>query len=157
MNIVSLNWLVKSAKVGKPLSCQAFLLLHDENAEQQYNFSMRMTLVRADRMRRHKTALLDGWFVYVCKGVAGNKAPPQKEMRLIIEVAGGQWLSESNLKKEVDHSNVLVITSDENFKKQVSTKVVARALDNGAKKKPTSWLFNCIMTQELIDLPTKDD
>ena len=95
--------------------------------------------------------MLSGWYVHVCKGVAGKKAPPEKEMKLIVEQGGGVWMPTLTPKAlgGVDLSRMLVITSDPEVKKQVSLKAVENVLKKGAKKNTTSWLFGCIMRQRI--------
>jgi hypothetical protein len=150
-NIVDLEWLIKSAKAKEALPATGFLLVNDTEAESKYEFSMKDTLARGHDMRQKGEKLLGGWWVHVCKGVAGNKAPPEKELKLIVEVAGGFWLPSLTAKTlvDVDLSRLLVITSDPEVKKQVSTKSVADALRSGAKKQTTKWLFDILMKQKL--------
>jgi hypothetical protein len=145
-NVVHLDWLIKSAKGRNVLGVNEFLLLRDRAAEKKYNFNMRDSLRRRKEMRMSETTLLGGWGVYVCHGVANNKAPPENELKLIVEAAGGVWLS-----KPGDHqaSHTLIITSDPETKKQITSKAVSAPLKQGAKKYPVSWLFDCIMSQKL--------
>ena len=151
-NIVRLEWLEMSAKAGKPLPCDKFLILGDKQAEKQYQFTMRRTLKKVRSNFGSESFLLNGWKVHICGGVAGNKAPPEKELKLIVEAAGGSWTpSLSKIRKET--ARLLVITSDPEVKKQVSASEVAVALRNGAQKRTTSWLFHAIMTQ-VLDLIT---
>jgi hypothetical protein len=153
-NIVNKQWLLDSSKQGRFLPCDNFLILNDTEAEAKYDFSMRDTLERISSNIEQDTHLLGGWWIYVCKGVAGNKAPAEDELRLIVEAAGGTWLSSLNASgmKDVDVSRLLVVTGDPESKKQLSPKLVASALSGGAVKRATSWLFHAVMTQHL-DLP----
>jgi hypothetical protein len=149
-NIVSLDWLKKSASRQEALPCDEFLVLDDREAEEQYKFSMRETLERIKSNVKNGSYLLDGWHIYVCAGVAGKKAPPEEELRLITEAAGGSWISSpSSITASPDH--VLIVTSDPETKRQVSTKAVTSLLKKGASKRTTSWLFRAMMTQE-VDL-----
>lgn len=154
-NIVNKQWLLDSSKQGRSLPCDDFLILNDTEAEAKYDFSMRDTLERISSNIEQGTSLLGGWWIYVCKGVAGNKAPSEEELKLIVEAAGGTWLSSLNPSgmKDVDASRLLMVTGDPETKKQLSPKPVASALRSGAVKQTTSWLFHAIMTQHL-DLPT---
>lgn len=149
-NIVNVDWLVKSGKANEALPADEFLV-DDKEAEKKYDFSMEESVKRGNSMRENGEKLLSGWYVHVCKGVASNKAPPEKEMKLIVEVAGGEWLPSLTPKttKDLDTYQLLIITSDPEQKKQISTKGVAAALQDGATKKTTSWLFGCIMKQKL--------
>jgi len=150
-NIVNLDWLVKSNAAHRALPSEDFLILDDNEAEKQYKFVMKQTLNRISSFAERGTSLLAGWHVFSCKGVVGNKAPPEKEFRLIIEAAGGKWLpslSASSM-KGLDISHLMVITSDPETKKQTSLKAVASALANGAAKLTTSQLFHAFMTQKL--------
>ena len=138
--------MIKSAKKKNVLAAHDFLLLKDRAAEKRYNFNMRETLRRRKEMRMSEQTLLGGWGVYACQGVANNKAPPENELKLIVEAAGGTWLSSPS-----DHTalNTLIITSDPEAKKQTSSKAISTAIKQGAKKYPVSWLFDCIMAQQL--------
>mmetsp|Transcript_826 Transcript_826/g.1350 ORF Transcript_826/g.1350 Transcript_826/m.1350 type:complete len:569 (-) Transcript_826:425-2131(-) len=158
-NIVSMKWLNDSAKKRKALATRNYLLLNDKVAERTYTFCMRETLRNGDRLRRENRTILDGRSIYVCKGVAGNKAPKEKELKLIIDAAGGQWVSSllqlKNLEGHGDRndgdSSAIIITSDPPSKGQLSNKDVARSIKNGATNCTTSWLFNCLLRQEIKD------
>jgi hypothetical protein len=152
--IIHMDWLFKSAKARRPLPCNAFLLLEDINAEKQYDFSMREALQRGDELRGKGEFLLSGYWVYVCKGVAGNNAPPAKELELIVDAAGATWLSSISARtmKGVDASKLLIITPKSPTKKKAKTaeaKDVEKAVKNGASSHPASWLFQCIIKQSL--------
>jgi hypothetical protein len=147
-NIITSDWLLHSANVGKALETDKFLVLDDEKAEKMYNFSLRKTIDRIRSNINNGNLLLDGWSVYVCKGVAGHKSPPEKEFRLIVEAAGGKWL-DSLKASNTSATKTIIITSDPEPKKQISTKDVTTALKSGALKKTTTWLFHSTMTQEL--------
>jgi len=153
-NIVTKDWLIKSSKAGKALPCAKFLVLHDAEAEKLYDFSMRQTLKNISSNLERGTFLLDGWWIFVCKGVAGNKAPSSEELQRIVEAAGGSWLVllTPSATKDVNPSRLLLITGDPETKKQLSSKPVASVLHNGASKRTTAWLFHAIMKQQL-DLP----
>lgn len=79
-NILGMGWLEASAKEQKILSTDNFLLLNDREAEKRYGFSMKETISLGILARRKKGGVLGGWSVYVCSGVAGNKAPNMKGM-----------------------------------------------------------------------------
>ena len=146
-NIVRLQWLIESHAANELLPCEDFLAL-DKVAEKKYSFSMKKTLsIIGSRIDSDTPRLLEGWSVFVCKGVAGNQAPDAKELRLMVEAAGGSWLS-SVTKKGLDFSKLLIITSDPEESKQVSMKTVSGALENGAAKRTTSWLFDTLMKQD---------
>ena len=147
-NIVRLQWLLESHAANELLPCDDFLAL-DKVAEKKYIFSMKKTLsIIESRIVNDTPLLLEGWSVFVCKGVAGNRAPDANELRIMVEAAGGSWLS-SWTKKGLDFSKLLIITSDPEESKQVSVKAVCGALENGAAKRTTSWLFDTLMKQEL--------
>lgn len=150
-NIITSDWLLQSCNAGKALKTDKFLVLEDDKAEKQYNFSLRKTISRINTNIKNEKYLLDGWSVYVCNGVAGNKSPPEKELRLIVEAAGGKWLASLSSKSSVVSSkNTIIVTSDPESKKQISSKDVIAALKSGAHKKTTAWLFHAMMTQELV-------
>lgn len=154
-NIVTLNWLTESAKSGKALPCSNYFILDDKEAESRYGFSMKKTLDRVRQNIKHGTPVLGGFAVFVCKGVAGNKSPPENELKLIIEAAGGEWVSSLsallNARNDNSRRGFLIITSNdpEDRTKQLKIRAVASALKHGAVAKSTSWLFQIMMTQQL--------
>ena len=118
---------------------------------------MRATLKRAEKMRAEGTSLLGTCSVYVCAGVAGNKAknnktPPMTEFRLIIEAAGAKWIKSLPATKSGFSSVIILVSKCEaEAKKQMKVKNVAAALNSGAICKTTEELFHCIMTQQFDD------
>jgi hypothetical protein len=159
-NILTLDWLVQSARCHQPLDGRPFRIAQQHPtttaaAEAMYHFSMRTTLRNIARHLERGTLLLQGWSVYVCPKVAGHKAPPVDEFRLIVEATGASWLdSLSPGRREVEATltTVLLITSDPPTKSQLATKAVKDALQKGAIHRSTTWLFHAIMTQE-VDSP----
>lgn len=150
-NVVSMKWLNDSAKKRKALSTRGYLVLHDKEAENIYSFSMRETLRNGDRLRKQGKTLLDGRRVFVCKGVAGNKAPKEIELKMIINAAGGRWVSSLSQLNGVASETAIIITSDPPPKSQLSNKEVVKAINNGISHFSTSWLFNSLLCQELKD------
>ena len=162
-NILHHDWLIQSSKVKKPLECFPFLL-RDENAESKYNFSMLETVKNRHELRQLQTEefcddsnclLLGKYYVCFSKGVAGNKAPPSKELGLIVHAAGGTILrslsekSMSNLKEIPHPCNILIVTSDPATSAQMSDKVIMKWNEIGANIVTTTWLFDCIMRQKI--------
>jgi hypothetical protein len=150
-NIVSMTWLDDSGKKRKALSTRKYLVLNDTEAERKYKFNMRTTLQNGDILRQEEKTILNGRNVYVCKGVAGNKAPPEGELKLIIDAAGGKWVTASSSLKQLDADTAIVITSDPPAKGQLSNKDVFKAVKAGIRHYSTSWLFNCLLCQEFKD------
>jgi hypothetical protein len=148
-NIVTIDWLVQSAKKGVVLPCVDFRV-QDHRAEQAHNFSMSRSLQNLDRHLRKGVLLLSGWSVFVCPGVAGKKAPPTNDFRLLVEAAGAIWLASISM-PDLNMTKVVVITSDPEMKAQQKT--TATAVNKGASKRTKTWLFDAMMRQE-IDLPT---
>lgn len=150
-NIVDLGWLTACGKVKKALPVEDYLLTDDKEAEAQYDFSMATSLGNAAEMREKGKRVLSGWFVHVCKGVAGAKAPPEQQMKMIVEQAGGTWQSGISQKAlaDVEFSRFLIITSDPETKQQSSTQSLKNAVRGGASKQTTGWLFSCILKQEI--------
>lgn len=150
-NIVSVDWLTESCKAKQVLPADNFLLVNDKKFEKKCNFEMRSALESSAELRKKGKKVLSGWSVHVCKGVAGEKAPPEQEMKLIVEHAGGVWTPSLSQKKlaDVDLSKIVIITSDPEVQKQASVKPVKNVLDKGAKKATTSWLFDTLMRQEV--------
>lgn len=152
-NIVDLEWLVQSAKQRKVLSSKNFQLVNDKKAEAQYKFSMHSSLQRAGVMRASGQTLFGGYSLFCCRGVAGNKnrgnmTPPSKEFRLILESAGGAWLSSLPNKEDLTGTVIIVSKVQSEAKKQLSTKKMAEALEKGAVAKTTEDIFHSIMLQE---------
>lgn len=79
-HILDMGWLEASAKEQKILSTDKFLVLNDREAEERYRFSMKKTIASGLVARRERGGVLGGVFVFVCSGVAGNKAPSTKGM-----------------------------------------------------------------------------
>jgi hypothetical protein len=157
-NIVGLQWLLKSAKAKRALPSKAYLLLDDAGAEKQYRFSMRETLIQADGMRANGKALLTGYSVHVCSGVAGkdtknNKTPRLGEFKLIVEAAGASWMSSlpEPSKTGVDCSKIILISSKiaKEAKTQLSKNGAPDAIKHGATTISTEELFHRLMTQSL--------
>jgi hypothetical protein len=170
-NIITLDWLIQSAEAQKPLECTRFRILNKKNyyrtMEQQYNFSMRTALNNVLRRwpvhgdSTGTTALVfDGWSIYVSVNVAGHKAPPMNEFRIIIEASGAIWLSSitktTGRKQQNDDGTdrkSLIITSDPPTKQQLSQNIhVQQALQRGAIHRTTTWFFHTIMMQEIDTL-----
>ena len=74
--------------------------------------------------------------------------PPSKEFRLILESAGGTWLTSLPSKKDFSGTVIIVSKLQNEAKKQVLTKKVAVALEKGAVSKTTEEIFHSIMLQE---------
>ena len=150
-NIVDLEWLTASIKAGKALPADKFLLVDDEEAESRYDFSMKTSLENAAKMRQNGRKLLTGWFVHVCKGVAGSKAPPEHEFRLMVEQGGGTWVPSlaQRALADIDCNQLLIITSDPDKAGHAKTKAVKNAVANNARTRTTTWLFGCFMRQEI--------
>jgi hypothetical protein len=150
-NIVELKWLKDSAKAGSVLSADKYVV-SDKAAEKEYGFSMKETIARIRQRLETNDPVLNGKLVFVCKGVAGNNAPKEIELRCIIEAAGGQWLSQLKKRSEGDEMDRLVIITSSDAKaagNQVQKKDVADAIQHGAQYKSTLWLFDGMMRQKL--------
>ena len=109
-------------------------------------------------MRSKGESLLGGLDVHVCSGVAGNKqkgnmTPPAKEFRLIVEAAGGKWLTSvpDVKKKGVDCTKMILVVSkvEKEATKSLKSKRAADAKANGAISMTTEQLFASMMTQQL--------
>lgn len=146
-NIVSLEWLISSAKAGSALPCDDFLVLDDHVAEKKYDFSMSETLSRVKMFVERDRYLLDGISIFVCDGVAGNKAPPLDELRMIVEAAGGRWLTLLDFWDGDSKLTIITSADASNQKKQERQRVVSSAVRDGASLKSVSLLFRCIMRQ----------
>ena len=153
-NILNLDWLTKSSKAKEALDPKEFLLLNDTAAEKTYDFSMKETLKNGKAVRNQRGGLLGGWSVHFCKGVAGKKAPPEHELRLIVAAAGGTFLKTASARatKDVDASKMIIITSDPATAAQKADKDVKRLTSQGAKIFTTKWFFHSIITQHLSEI-----
>ena len=80
--ILSIEWLEQSAASQRVLDTDGYLLLNDREAEKRYNFSMEETIRHGTLARKKRGGVLGGWSVYICAGVAGNRAPTMKELHL---------------------------------------------------------------------------
>lgn len=149
-NILHSDWLWQCFKERKLLPSTHFLLLSDRASEKKYGFSMKQTL-RNGQERRSEGGLLFGWKVFVCQDVAGRKAPQEKDLNLIINAAGGEVLSASQIplspSDKPDH--VIVLTSDPPLQSQLDDKSATKLADEGAGWFTTTWLFDCILHQKL--------
>lgn len=149
-NILHMDWLSSSQRQGRFIETRPYLLLLDRTAESNYSFSMKETLLNGEQ-RRNEGGLLAGWSLYFAKGVAGNKAPKDDELQLIVSSSGGAIID--CLTSETDLSNVIVITSDsktlpELSEQQLQEDYVAQA----AEVFSTSWLYQVIIHQKLSGL-----
>lgn len=149
-HILSLDWLNDSYKKKSAQPCSHYLLLNDEVAESNYSFSMKAT-IREGKQRRLEGGLLAGWSLLFCQDVAGNKAPKEAELRMIVSAAGGTFIDYSDipLVEDIDRTHVLVITSDPPLPHQTENPATKAIADSGAGFFSTTWLFRCIMQQKL--------
>ena len=150
-NIVSIAWLDDSARKRKALSTSDYLVLGDVEAERKYHFNMRQTLQNGDSLRQVGETILNGRNVFVCKGVAGKRSPPEDELRLMIDAAGGIWIRDASRLNRFRGEEALIITSDPPAEGQLTSKGVANAVRKGIRHYSTSWLFNCLLSQEFKD------
>ncbi|KAL7453021.1 hypothetical protein ACHAWC_007105 [Mediolabrus comicus] len=162
-NILTIDWLEQSAKEQKVMDATPFLLLGDRGdreAEKTYGFSMADTLkngkvARQDRggngkvARQDRGGVLGGWYIYICNGVAGNKAPSAKELKLLVDAAGATLLPSLSEKYVVDFAKTIVITSDPATKNQQKERGIDKV--SSANQKTTSWLFHTMITQTIDD------
>jgi hypothetical protein len=138
-NVVSLKWLEDSARQRKVLSTSPYLVLNDTVAEQLYKFDMRQALQNGDALRLQGDTLFRGRHVWVCPGVAGHRAPPEEELKLMITAAGGLWIrSSSNLKLYHDSNTKLNEKDDSTTKLRTKTR----------KTKKTSNILNPTTTKD---------
>jgi len=80
--ILSIEWLEQSAASQRVLDTDGYLLLNDREAEKRYEFTMEDTIRNGILARKKRGGVLGGWSVYICSGVAGNRAPTMKELHL---------------------------------------------------------------------------
>lgn len=153
-NIVSLQWLLDSSKSKTILDPGHYLLLQDKSAESRYGISMKRTLLNGVE-RRKDGGLLAGWNILFCDGVAGNNAPSEYELELVVRSAGGRVIRSNQL--PIDDSDVarktIVIASHPLLAEQISSSEIIQVIAHGAGlPQTTKWLFDCIMHQKLIGL-----
>jgi len=154
-NILHLNWLNDSFKAGEVLKCSKYLLLKDKAAEKKYNFSMKTTIKNGSEARE-KGGIFADMFVYFCKGVAGNKAPSIKELEIMVSSAGGTFLKVLP-KSNVDTKIILIVTSDPATEAQKREQRVMKMIEGGGHLVSTTWLFQCMIAQELMAFPVDSD
>ncbi len=146
-NILSVEWLEKSSIKQQLLDTHDFLLLDNKAAEKTYNFSMRES-IRNGILARKKGGLLGGWCVYICSGVAGNKAPSVMELTLIIEATGARVITSLNESDSLVPHNTMILTSDPSTEAQRNEYGVREMERFGAQLVTTTWLFQTILTQQ---------
>ena len=148
-NIIHVDWLWQCFKKRKLLPCSRFLLLSDRVSEKRYSFSIKQT-IRNGQERKKEGGLFFGWKVYFSEGVAGHKAPAEKDLNLIVKAGGGDILTKLDLVSEIgDRAHVIVITSDPPLQSQIDDAEATKLADNGAGRFTTTWLFDCILHQRL--------
>jgi hypothetical protein len=149
-NILKIDWLEDSFRRRTLLNTSHYLLLNDAKAENSYSFSMKQTLIEG-KERRSEGGLLSGWKFLICDNVAGNKAPKEEDLRMMIEAAGGEWLSSCQVPVPIsgDPTHVIVITCDPALPSQIADEKAAIAADSGAGFFTTKWLFDCMMHQKV--------
>lgn len=152
-NIMRLEWLEDSYKAITIMAPNHYLLLNDRAAEKSYSFSMKMTL-REGNERRNEGGLLYGWKILVCDGVAGNRAPKESELHMMIKAAGGKLITTDDIPipVEEDPTHVIVLTSDPATPDQRDNEKAQVAAENGAGFFTTSWLFDSMMHQKLFGI-----
>ena len=151
-NIVNIDWLEQSFQQQQLLDPNDFLHVHDAEAETRYNFSMHQTIQNGIIARRHRGGVLGETFIYICRGVAGNQAPTLEELQLIIESAGGTMLRSLDGTCDFNPTHTIILTSDPRTQLQMNESGVEDYVMNGAKVFTTTWLFNTIMTQNLVEI-----
>jgi hypothetical protein len=153
-NILSLEWLVESSKAKTLLNPGKYLLLNDKVGEGRYGISMKRTLA-SGKERRKEGGLLAGWTILFCHGVAGNQAPSQDELDMVVRAAGGKVLMTWQLPilDRCKAQRTIVITSHPLLAEQISSSEITQVISDGAGLPQTiKWLFDCIMHQKLIGL-----
>lgn len=150
-NILKLEWLEQSAKEQTILDTTPYLLIDDKEAEKRYRFSMKATIQNGIKSRE-KGGVLQGWSVYICSGVAGNHAPSAKELKLIIEAAGGK------VAERILHPDkTIVVTSSPSTPSQRKEPGVQNVSRSCGKVVSTSWLFDVMITQCINPVIEVDD
>jgi len=140
--ILKCEWLEESYKSKELLSYKRYLLLNDTLAESVYSFSMK-SMLREGNERRRDGGLLAGWRILICSNVAGNKAPRETELLIMIGAAGGMTISRDDipLPPTDDPTHVIVITSDPPLPAQLQDPKCQVAAGNGAGFFTSTWFF----------------
>ena len=115
---------------------------------------MKRTLA-SGKERRKEGGLLAGWTILFCHGVAGNQAPSQDELDMVVRAAGGKVLMTWQLPilDRCEAQRTIVITSHPLLAEQISSSEITQVISDGAGLPQTiKWLFDCIMHQKLIGL-----
>jgi hypothetical protein len=77
-----------------------------------------------------------------------------KELELIVDGAGGKWVSSIGARviKDLDATKLIIISPEKTNKKKLTSaekRDIEKAIKLGAQEHPASWLFDCIIRQEL--------
>lgn len=144
-NIVYDDWLNDSVEAGKFLPTRKYLILNDKEAEKKYGFTMKETLQRIQS--GGGTKILEGWSVYLCNGVAGDKAPSKQEFQCIVDATGAEWLGSQKELKAAGPKKLLVLTGVTGVERQLKVPAVKKALAQGALAKSFKELFDVIILQ----------
>jgi len=155
-NVVSLQWLEQSARMQTVLDTKPFLWLNDKKAQKAYNFDMETTLNNGMLARKRRGGLLGGWCVYICQGVAGNKAPPMDELRMMVEGASGIALDDL-LSGDAEFTKTIILTGDKPTKKQLAEPGVAEFKRKGARLLSPSSFFDIFINQNLFGIDQDDE
>jgi len=152
-NILRSEWLDDCYKHRLIMSTSHHTLLNDYLAEKAYAFSMKNT-IREGNERRKYDGLLNGWRIMICDSVAGNKAPKEDDLKMMVAAAGGEWLESSNTPVPLvaNPAHVIVITSDPATSDQLQDEKYKTAAVNGAGFFTIAWLFDSMMHQKLFGI-----
>ena len=140
-DILRYDWLIESDKKGKPVPCQDYIV------EDSAAFCFSVSIPRATAFRKKHVAVLTGWSIAVCKGVAGKKAPALDELECMVKTAGAEWLGELTAKTLLRDS-MIILTSSEKPTKAEEKQTKWFAENSNAHIAPISWLFDTLMSQQ---------
>jgi hypothetical protein len=152
-NILRSEWLDDCYNHRLIMSTHHHTLLNDYLAEKAYAFSMKKTIIEGIERRKY-AGLFNGWRIMVCDDVAGNKAPKEADLKMMVAAAGGEWLESSNVPVPLveDPIHVIVITSDPATSDQLQNEKSKIAATNGAGFFTIAWLFDSLMHQKLFGI-----
>jgi len=128
--IVSPNWLVQS-KMTKTFLDPWKYLVADKEAEKKWGFSLGTSLVTAS-----KSKLLDGYKVFATSSVL----PCPKELKEIVECAGGQYIPKMPLNND---ENTFVVSCE------ADKKVLNKAIKAGIKIQNKEVILTGLLRQKV--------
>lgn len=161
-HVLDLEWLYESARKGFAINEEPYTLSGTE-VEQRYNFVLKESIAKA-----RVSKLLEGRRVCVTDQCCGQRAgapprtPPEQDVRAIVALAGGEWITLQELlkfckKKDYSPSDTILVSHPNALK----TAKLKRQIGEGAQHalNATVYLPELIFTgvlRQSLDFGNKD-